>query len=60
MFTAHCRGGAADDEKWCGVAEDDGAYHRSSVAKDDAVYPRGSEEMIRSGVARQKMTVPTT
>jgi hypothetical protein len=60
VFTAHCCGGAADDKKWCGTAEDDGACHRSAAAKDDGVYPRGSEEMIRSGVAWQKMTVSTT
>jgi hypothetical protein len=60
VFTAHCCGGAADDKKWCGTAEDDGAYHRSSTAKDNAVYPGGCEEMIRSGVAWQKTMVPTT
>ncbi len=53
VFTVHCRGGAADDKKWCGTAEDNGAYHRSVTAKDNAVYPRGGEEMIRSGVVRQ-------
>ncbi len=54
VFTAHCRGGAADDKMWCGMAEDNGAYHRSAAAKDYAVYPRGGEDMIRSGVAWQK------
>ncbi len=56
----HCCGDAADDKKWCGMAEDDGAYHQRAAAKDDAVYPHGGEEMIRGGVAWQKMTVPTT
>jgi hypothetical protein len=58
VFMAHCRGGAADDKKWCVAAEDDGAYHQSAAAKDDAVYPRGGEEMITSGVAQRKMMVP--
>ncbi len=26
VFAAHCRGGAADDKKWCGMAEDNYAY----------------------------------
>jgi hypothetical protein len=60
VFMAHCCGGAADDKKWCGVAKDNGAYHQSAVVKDNAVYPRGGEEMKRSGVARRKTMVPTT
>jgi hypothetical protein len=53
VFMVHCCGGAADDKKWCGVAEDDNAYHQSAAAKDDAVYPRGGKEMIRSDVVWQ-------
>ncbi len=43
VFTTHCRGGAADDKKWFGVAEDNDAYHRSAAAEDDATYPCGGE-----------------
>jgi hypothetical protein len=43
VLAAHYRGGAADDKKWCGMAEDDDAYHQSAAAEGDAVYPHGGE-----------------
>jgi hypothetical protein len=43
VFAAHCRGGAADGKKWCGAAEDVGAYHQSAAAEDNTAYPRGGK-----------------
>ncbi len=43
VFATHYHSGAADDNKWCGMAEDDNAYQQSAAAEDDATYPCGGE-----------------